>query len=369
MKIEAVDVRIVDVPLVRPLQMSFALVQQQSYVVVRITAGGITGTGESAGIAGPTWGYECAETIKPVIDGYLAPLLIGRDATNLRALQQRMDKAVTGHPAAKSAIDGALHDLRARALGLDLADLLGGALRTGIPIAWTLASGSVGGDVDSAREMLARRRHRHFKIKIGARAPAEDVRHVAKIREALPADATLRVDLNQAWDESTAARWLPALESVGVELVEQPVARWNHAAMKRLADALTVPIMADESVDGLPAAFGLARDHAADVFSLKVCNLGGISNTLKVAGIAEASGVHVYGGTMLDSPIGTAAALHVFATLPQLPFGCELLGPWLLRDSLTQQPLQIADYELQVPQGPGIGVEVDEDKLRHYSRA
>src|SRR3546814_16871384 len=77
--------------------------------------------------------------------------------------------------------------------------------------------------------------------------------------------------------------------------------------------------------------------------------MGGVANTLKVAAIAEASGIASYGGTMLDSSIGTAAALHVYATLPPMPFGCELLGPWVLADTLTQTHLEIKDFEIRFP--------------------
>src|SRR3546814_8862864 len=94
----------------------------------------------------------------------------------------------------------------------------------------------------------------------------------------------------------------------------------------------------------------------------------GVVNNLKVAAIAEASGIASYGGNMLDSSIGTAAALHVYATVPTMPVGCELLGPWVLADTLTQNQLEIKDFEIRLPSGPGLGVDFDQDKLRHLPR-
>ncbi|WP_011171702.1 MULTISPECIES: muconate cycloisomerase family protein [Burkholderiales] len=368
MRIESITATIVDVPTRRPLQMSFTTVNKQSYVIVEIKAEGLVGIGEGGSVGGPTWSSESAETIKTIIDTYLTPHLIGKDASNLNVARILMDKAVTGNFSAKAAIDIALHDLKARALNLSVGDLIGGRTRDSIPIAWTLASGDTQRDIDSALEMIEARRHNRFKVKLGVRAPAEDLQHIRSIIKAVGNLATVRVDINQAWDEQTASIWIPRLEEAGVELVEQPVSRSDFRALRRLTEQNGVAILADESLSSLSSAFELARDRAADVFSLKLCNMGGIANTLKVATLAEAAGISAYGGTMLDSTVGTAAALHVYSTIPSMPYGCELLGPWVLADRLTQQELQIKDFEIQVPSGIGLGVDLDHDKIRHYSR-
>lgn len=369
MKIESIEAILVDVPTFRPIQMSFTTVMRQSYVVVRIKADGLVGIGEGSSVGGPTWSEECAETIKAIIDNYLGPLLVGQDPLNISQAHALMNKAVTGNRSAKAAIDVALHDLKAKSLNVSLSQLLGGQLRQSIPIAWTLASGNTNTDVEAAIQMIEKRRHNRFKVKLGARAPADDHRHIKSIIEGLQGQATVRVDVNQAWDEQTASVWIPRLEELGVELIEQPVVRTNYDALKRLSQANGVAIMADESLSSVTSAFELARNHCVDVFSLKLCNMGGIANTQKIAGIAEASGIALYGGTMLDSNIGTAAALHLYSTVSSLPFGCELLGPWLLTDTLTCKPLQIRDFEIHVPEGIGIGMDIDEDKLRHFTRA
>ena len=368
LQIESISATIVDVPTSRPMKMSFAEVTHQSYVIVQVSAGGWTGYGEASSIGGPTWGPDCAETVKVIIDTYLKPVLLGTDGANLTLARRTMERAAAGHFAAKAAIEAALCDLKARSLALSVAELLGGAVRQSIPIAWTLASGDTGADIRSAKEQLAARRHNLFKLKIGADTPGRDLQHVAAIKEALGDAASIRVDLNQAWDEATAKRWLPELAAAGVDLVEQPIARSNLDGLRRLRGACSAALMADESVNSLDSAFRLASGHCVDVISLKVVNLGGAAQTLQVAAIAQAAGIGVYGGTMLDSTIGTSFALQVFCTLPELPFGCELIGPQILADSLSETALEIRDFEIHLPPGPGCGLLPDLDQLAKYRR-
>nr|CAB89822.1 tetD [Pseudomonas chlororaphis] len=369
MKIEAISTTIVDVPTRRPLQMSFTTVHKQSYVIVQVTAGGLVGIGEGGSVGGPTWGSESAETIKVIIDNYLAPLLIGKDASNLSEARALMDRAVTGNLSAKAAIDIALHDLKARALNLSIADLIGGTMRKSIPIAWTLASGDTARDIDSALEMDRSTATQPLQGEAGrAHAGSGSGAH-PQHREGRGRQSVRARRRQPGMDEQTASIWIPRLEEAGVELVEQPVPRANFGALRRLTEQNGVAILADESLSSLSSAFELARDRAVDAFSLKLCNMGGIANTLKVAAIAEAAGISSYGGTMLDSTVGTAAALHVYATLPSLPYGCELIGPWVLSDRLTQQDLEIKDFEVHLPVGSGLGVDLDHDKVRHYTRA
>jgi muconate cycloisomerase len=235
-------------------------------------------------------------------------------------------------------------------------------------VAWTLASGDTRKDIDEAEQMLDRRRHRMFKLKIGARPVNEDVMHVAAIKRALGDRASVRVDVNQAWDEPTAMRGVAALEDAGVDLVEQPVSRSNRRAMKRLAAHFTVPLMADEALHGPEDAFEIAREDAADVFAIKLAPSGGVRAAARVAAVAAAAGVGIYGGTMLEGSVGTAAAAHFFATLPALAWGTELFGPLLLTEEIVTQPLAYSDFALTVPTGPGLGLELDEQRVEHFRR-
>jgi muconate cycloisomerase len=174
------------------------------------------------------------------------------------------------------------------------------------------------------------------------------------------------VDVNMAWSETQATRGLPALADAGCELVEQPVL--SSVALARLARRYPVALMADELLQGPETAFELARNAAADVFSVKIAQSGGLLPALKLAAIAEAAGIELYGGTMLEGPVGTIAAAHLFSTLPALHWGTELFGPLLLTEELLLEPLSYSDFHLSLPGGTGLGIRLDEDRVRFFQR-
>jgi muconate cycloisomerase len=369
--VERIEARILDIPTIRAHQLSFGAIRKQSPVIVQLwLEDGACGFGEAATIGGPSWNEESPESIRHAIDSYLAPAIIGQVAGQFEALLARMDAACKGNLFAKSAVEMALLDAVARSHALPVWQLLGGKRHSSLPLAWTLASGEVGVDVEEALSLLAERRHRIFKIKIGAREPAVDVAHVSQIARALAGQASFTVDVNQAWDGNTARRYLPQLIESGVSLIEQPVARWNTEALKNLTETLAPAlIMADEAVCTAQDALLLARNNACHVFSLKVAKHGGLLRTRKVAAIAEAADIDWYGGTMLETSLGSAASAQVFSTLGASHQGCELFGPQLLVDDIVETRMPIKDYELQLPDAPGLGVEVSLSQLRRFDRA
>ena len=280
-----------------------------------------------------------------------------------------MDAAAKRNTAAKCALDAALMDAVGRTLGVPAATLLGGAVRQSIPVLWTLASGDPGQEIEEAEKKLSERLHDTFKIKIGALSPEADLARLRRLASALEGRARLIVDANQAWDETTAIRCLPVLAELGVTLVEQPVPAWNVPGLARLRARSSVPIMADECVFSPHDTLAVASAAAADVVSLKLVKHGGMLNLRKVAAIAEAAGIGLYGGCLLESSVGAAAHLQVFATLRELAWGCEHFGPQILTDDLVTEPLRFENFHVHLPSGTGLGVTLDQDKLRHYARA
>lgn len=369
--IERVQARILDIPTIRPHKLSFGSISRQSPVIVQVwLKDGACGFGEAATIGGPSWNEESPESILHAIDHYLAPSLMGQDAGGFENALARMDRVCKGNTFAKSAVEMALIDAVARTLELPAWQLLGGKVHHSLPLAWTLASGDVERDLQEAELRLTQKRHRIFKMKIGARAPSDDVAHVTQIARGLQGKATLTVDVNQAWDGNTARRYLPQLIEAGVTLIEQPVAQWNVEALKHLTANLDgALIMADETVCTAQDAMLLSREKASHVFSLKVAKHGGLLRTRKVAAIAEAADIGWYGGTMLETSLGSAASAHVFATLGSGHHGCELFGPQLLVDDIVERQMPIVDFELQLPDGPGFGVEVALEQLERFDRA
>lgn len=366
--IERIDTFLVDLPTIRPHQLSMAVMQQQSMVIVRLVCSdGVEGLGEATTIGGLSYGEESPEGIQLTIDHYLAPALLGQDATNVNACMKRLGHVARLSRFAKSALETALLDAQGKRLNVPVSTLLGGALTDKLPVLWTLASGDTIRDIEEAERLLAEGRHAGFKLKIGRRDPSVDIAHVAAIKQAVGTRAMLTVDVNQAWEESIAKRGVAALQDAGVDLVEQPIARDNFAGMARLTRRFTVPIMADESVMGPSDAFALAKLEAADVFALKVPKAGGLHAVLKTAAVAEGAGVSLYGGTMLEGSIGTIASAHAFSTLT-LAWGTELFGPLLLTDDIVTQRPRYADGYLHLPSGPGLGLALDWDKVEKYRR-
>ncbi|PRX44618.1 muconate cycloisomerase [Prauserella shujinwangii] len=367
--IEAVDTVLVDLPLRRPHKFKSMSATHQSYLVTRVrTAGGAVGVGEAVVPGGPWWGGESVETMKVVIDTYLTPGLLGEDASRVDYLAHRMDRVAARNSFAKAAVEMALFDAWGRTLGVPVHQLLGGLYRESIPVTWALGAEDADTVLAEAEEKLAAGLHTSFKLKMGATEPGSDTARIASIAKALGDKASVRVDLNAAWDEATSARWLPVLEDAGVDLVEQPVPGWNVPALSRLAERLTIPVMADESLLTANDALRLCQAAAADIFSLKVHKHGGLSATRRVAAVAEAAGLACHGGSSIESSIGTAAAAHAYAAIGAVTFGCELFGPLLLAEDLVREPVRYTDGALLVPSGPGLGVELDEGKLNRFRR-
>jgi len=367
--IDAITTTIVDVPTVRRHKLSQTSVTAQSYVIVELRlANGATGIGEAATLGGPRWSEESVEAIKANIDAHLAPAVLGLRADRFTVAAARMDAAAKRNNAAKAAIDTALFDAVGKTLNVPVVLLLGGIVRDRIPVLWTLASGDPEQEIVEAEAKLAARLHNTFKVKVGAQAAEADLARLRRLIGALEGRASFIVDANQAWDETTTIRLLPALAEMGVRLVEQPVPAWNIQGMARVRSRSTVPLMADECVFSSHDMLSVAQASAADVVSLKLVKHAGLSNLRNVAAVAEAAGIGLYGGCLLESSIGAAAHLHAFAGLRSLDWGCEHFGPQILTDDLVQEPLHFADFHVHLPIGPGIGVTLDRDKLRHYAR-
>ena len=365
--VERVETILVDLPTIRPHKLSVATMDGQTLMLVKVhCSDGFVGIGEGTTIGGLAYGGESPESMKLAIDTYFRPLLLGQDATAVRSLMARIGKMVKENRFSKCAVETALLDAHGKRLGLPVSELLGGRMRARLPVAWTLASGDTAKDIVEAEQMLDLRRHRIFKLKIGAKTLQEDIAHVASIKRALGERAAVRVDVNMAWSETEAAFGMAALADAGCELVEQPVA--SAAALARLVRRFPVALMADESLQGPESAFDLAKVSGADVFAVKIEQSGGLFNAQRVAAIADAAGIGLYGGTMLEGAFGTIASAQVFSTFSNLQWGTELFGPLLLTEEILKTPLDYSDFELTVPVGPGLGIELDEGRVAFFTR-
>jgi muconate cycloisomerase len=369
-RIDRVETILLDVPLRRPHRFARTGIDAQPVLLVFIrTAGGVTGVGEGVVPGGPWWGGESVETMQLVIERYIAPLLIGRDVDDIAGIQRDTGDVVAANLYAKAAVEVALHDAWARCLGVPVHTLLGGLARRSIPVTWALGTEPAPVVIEEALGKLDAGQHRSFKLKMGAQDPAADVARICAVAEKLAGVAGIRVDLNARWDLLTSLTHLPKLVEAGVELVEQPVPGAEIEALAEINHALPIPVMADESLRTPRDALRLAGTRAADVFSLKTTKSGGLRATRAIAEVAAAAGIPCHGGTSIEGPIGTVASLHLSCAAPSVTWGSELFGPLLMREELLTTPLRYADGELHLPEGPGLGVELDMDAVRAWTRS
>src|SRR5690606_3291398 len=234
-KIKNIEVDIVDLPTIRPHRLSMTTMHKQTMVIVRMHfEDGILGIGEATTIGGLAYGEESPEGVKLAIETYLAPALLGEDATNINQLRLRLSQVGQGNRLGKSALETCLLDGHAKRLQLSLSDYLGGAVHDTLPVLWTLASGDTQKDIEEAHRLLDERRHNVFKLKIGSQDPKLDIAHVTAIKKALGDKAKVTVDVNQAWSESTCRWGILALQDAGVDLIEQPTRKENMMALARL---------------------------------------------------------------------------------------------------------------------------------------
>lgn len=367
--IRSIGATIVEVPTLRRHRLSNTEITHQSYVLVRVLLdNGVTGIGEASTLGGPRWAEESVELISATVLNYLAPALRGEPAMAFEANAIRMGKAATRNFAAKGALESALVDAVGKTLGLPAGALLGGAVRQRMGVIWALASGDSTQELEEAQEKLRRREHRDFKIKFGFNRPQADLRRLEALRLGLGGEVRLIVDVNQGWSEAECIRFIPALEELDVALLEQPVPAPQLEAMSRVAMRTSIPLLIDEAAFTKEEVARSAAMGCGSVYSLKLVKSGGLFEMKRAATVAAAYGLELYGGCLLESSIGAAAHLAAFSTLPKLEWGTEHFGPRILVEELVTEPLRFEEFEIIVPEGPGLGVKLDEDKIRSFAR-
>lgn len=360
--ISQIDSWIVPVELRRPHVMSFGAIPHASLILVRVTSSsGAIGWGETTILGGPYWNEESAESVQAVITRYLGPRLIGMDLQDTRQVSEAL-RSIRRNHFARSAIDIALHDLRARLAGIPVSVLLGGSPELTLPVSWSLAGKDLHVELDELQEKLEAG-HSIIKVKMGSLPVKDDIRRVETIREHLDSGVSLRVDANQGWSRSEAGYAVSALDALQLDFIEQPLKASDLEGMRQLQSNIAVPLAADESLEGLDQANRIIAMDAARVFILKLAKHAGYQASLSVADVGHNNGIGTYLGCMIESSIGTAASLAFAAAAPRLTHGCELFGPALLMDDLVEEPIELTHGEISVPNKPGLGVDVDVDKV------
>jgi muconate cycloisomerase len=381
MKIISVEAIPYQLPIRRDFRWAGLNVGIGQFVLVRVhTDEGLVGLGEAVPLA--EWGGdhgrrggETQTTVVHVVEDLLRPLLIGEDPLDVERLAGAMDGAVRGHSYAKAAVDIALQDLLGKAAGLPLYQLLGGAYRDVVPIAHMVGLMTV---EDALQEAAAAIADGVGALQVkGGTDPVRDEALIRALRERLGEGVLLRLDANQGYgDVATAVRVLRRIEAFGLDLAEQPVEGVRQLAQVRAR--VQTPIVADESCWDAADALECVELQAADAISIYLAKAGGISGARRVAAVAEAAGIPCDVNGSIESGIGNAANLHFALATPAVRFPCVLpisapagtaplaTAGRYYEDDIVTQPFPVADGALLPLKGPGLGVELDEEKLERF---
>lgn len=364
MKIEQVEAIPVSLPLAKPVRMAGSEVATAQNVVVRIqTDSGLTGWGECA--SSPTFSGETQGSIMAAIDGFLAPAIVGEDPMRREALQTAMERRLAGNHGAKAAVDMALHDLAGKGLHAPIYELLGGRSRDAARVFWHLGNADPGAD---AREATARMRDgfTFFKLKVGTTTVERDIDAALRVREAVGPECDLCADANQAWSVAEALRFARGAERAGLCFFEQPVEAADLAGMAAIARACAVPILADEGIFTAQDVLAHARAGAAQIVSVKLLKAGGFTGALRAIHAAETVHLPLHlTGKVAESSIATAALVHLAVAVRDLQYGVGITSHYL-REDLVADPIRSVGGRVRPPDGPGLGVTVDEDRLRLF---
>lgn len=346
-------------PLRRPFRTARGTSSYREGIILRLcTDAGVVGLGEAS--PHPALGSERLRAVEEAL-ARLAPQLLGAE---VEGLEPPPPGCIP--PALACALDTAILDALAQARGVGVARLLSESVRASVPVNATISAESHN---EAATEAAAAREAGFacVKLKVGVAASLEEERRkVAAVRAALGREIALRLDANGAWTAEEAVLAIRSLAEFELELVEQPLSPGDPEGLAWVRAAAGVPIAADEDVTSIAAAERLLKAGAADVLVLKPMVVGGLRPAIQIAAMARAAGAAALVTTTVDSGVGVAAALHLTGALPEDSPAHGLATGSLLAADIVAQPLAARWGRMALPDGPGLGVELDEQALARY---
>lgn len=355
MKISDLKIYNLSVPLKKDFKTSLRTVSSAEETVIKIeTDGGLIGLGEAPPTAVITG--DINPGIQGLIINKIKPLLIGEDPENIDKLHHLVEKSAVNNNSAKAAVDIALYDLFAKIHKAPLYKLLGG-YQNKITTDMTIS-------VNSSEEMkedalrAVKEGYKNLKLKVGkGKGIEEDLERIKTIREAVGNDIKIKIDANQGWQPKEAVYAIKEMEAekLNIEFIEQPTAALDFEGLKFVRDNVLTPIMADESMFSPADCLRLLEMRACDLINIKLMKSGGIYNALKINAIAEAYGVEVMVGSMLEAKISVTAAAHLAAAKKNIT-RCDLDAPSLLAEDPVTGGIEIDGPEIKLPSTPGLGI-------------
>jgi len=381
MKITQIETIPIRLPMRRMHQWASLTTPIGVYVIIKLhTDEGLIGFGEApvlkdwGGDHGKYFG-ETPQTTIHIINDILAPALAGQDPCRFEALHALMDKAVKGYPYCKAAIDAALYDVVGKKFAMPAYQLLGGLVRERVPIAHSLGLMEIDKAVDEAMQAKAEG-VKTIKLKGGVEQK-RDIELVRRIREAIGPELNICVDANQGYPTAKAAvKVTKAMAEYNLLYMEQPVEGIEQ--MAEVARRVDTPIMADESAWTPQDVIEIIQKKAADMVSIYTTKPGGMFKAKKVAAVAEAAGLKCNVNGSVETGVGNAANLHLAASTGVVTYGCVVpvstpkgkgkggIAGIYYQDDIIVEPFAYSDGDIVVSPKPGLGIELDEDKLKYY---
>ena len=361
MKIIEVKTNVVRLPRVDTLTTSYGSGDFATTVLVQlVTSEGKTGIGQTA-VAPRSYG-ETAEGIAVNIHTHLAPVIVGEEPFDIERLYAKMQPALPDHWSSHAGVEMALWDLKGKALGVPVYQLLGGKVRSGVDLMGFVHHDTPERMANEADSILSQQAFPVLKMKIGL-DPKEDVARFRAVAEAVNGRAVIQADGNTGYTLHQAIPALSEMEAIGgLGTVEQPVAHLDD--MSTLARRLNTPIMADEAIYAPPDSIEVVRRKAASLALMKITKHGGLLNVVKIASIFEAAGLSLSIAIYFD--VIAAMAAHVAVAFPCVRWPSPFT---YLKDTLLTEPFEPDGLVLRVPEKPGFGVDLDPTKVKTYTTA
>jgi muconate cycloisomerase len=341
-------------------------VTASEFGIVRIESqDGLEGLGEIS-ITFPRIAHSLCHAARRII----APALVGANPLELPKILAQLDSLLAGELSAaylRAAFEMALLDLVGKYYSIPVYQLLGGRMRDRVPLAWGIYQKSPEEMAADAAQGRSQGYHT-IKLKVG-RKLSDDIAAVEAVTQAVGPDVPLRLDANGAWRSvAEAAAAMRAFAAVApIAWVEQPLPRRNINGLRALRQASGLPVMADESCQGLRDAYELVRAEAADVLNVYVVEAGGLLAASHLFAFAAELDVPCIIGSQAEMGIGTAACAHLGVAVPNLPYACECFGPVRYLRDIVQDPIPICGGYLSPPEGPGLGVKLNWDVVREFA--
>ena len=335
-------------------------------MVVKITAdNGTVGWGQSVPV--PKWSYETMETVHSTLTRHLAPELVGRDPFDLEGIHAAMNRAIapsfsTGQPICKAGVDLALFDLTGILLKQSAAQRWSHKGRERLALSWTLNPRTL----DEVEPLIAQGRARgyqHFNVKV-APDPKFDL-ELCRLVKRLAPDGFLWIDANGGYDEETALAVAPKFADIGVPVLEQPLPANRLTGYRRLKKQGALPIIMDEGIVSSVELEEFIKLELLDGVAMKPARCGGITEARRQIEIVRRAGLMFLGSGLTDPDLSLAASLALYGA-SDLRYPAALNGPQFLSGSILKRPFEVEGGQLVVPTGPGLGVEIDEAKLRGW---